>query len=63
MSDDAEALSEEALESLREDLLSQPIDFKKCQIDPAPFQLVERTSLHKVINYSKIILLKLCLIV
>ena len=42
----------QALESLREDLLSQTIDFKKCQIDPAPFQLVERTSLHKVHAHS-----------
>ena len=28
--------------------LLQPIDWEGVQIDPAPFQLVERTSLHKV---------------
>uniref|UniRef100_A0A493SSI9 Chloride channel protein 2 n=1 Tax=Anas platyrhynchos platyrhynchos TaxID=8840 RepID=A0A493SSI9_ANAPP len=27
--------------------LDQPVDFGSAQIDPAPFQLVERTSLHK----------------
>ncbi len=26
----------------------KPIDFKECHVDPAPFQLVERTSLLKV---------------
>ncbi|KAJ8271154.1 hypothetical protein GJAV_G00123360 [Gymnothorax javanicus] len=31
-----------------EDLqLAEPVDFNNCKIDPAPFQLVERTSLHK----------------
>ena len=29
-------------------MLQQRIDFDLCQIDPAPFQLVERTSLYKV---------------
>ncbi|KAI0214121.1 Chloride channel protein 2 [Lamellibrachia satsuma] len=28
--------------------LRQPVQFEKCNIDPAPFQLVERTSLYKV---------------
>jgi hypothetical protein len=28
--------------------LIETIDWEGCQIDPAPFQLVERTSLHKV---------------
>lgn len=28
--------------------LQQPIEWEGVQIDPAPFQLVERTSLHKV---------------
>lgn len=28
--------------------LEKTIDWEGCQIDPAPFQLVERTSLHKV---------------
>ncbi|KAL2097959.1 hypothetical protein ACEWY4_007166 [Coilia grayii] len=27
--------------------LDEPVDLKNCKIDPAPFQLVERTSLHK----------------
>lgn len=26
----------------------KPVDFHKCHVDPAPFQLVERTSLLKV---------------
>lgn len=30
------------------ELLQRPIDYSNCQIDPAPFQLVERTSLLKV---------------
>ena len=30
------------------ELLLEPIDWSECQIDPAPFQLVERTSLYKV---------------
>lgn len=28
--------------------LSEQVNFNNCKIDPAPFQLVERTSLHKV---------------
>lgn len=28
--------------------LAEEVDFTQCQIDPAPFQLVERTSLLKV---------------
>ncbi len=28
-------------------LLNEPINFEDCQIDPSPFQLVERTSLFK----------------
>lgn len=31
-----------------EQQLEQNVDFSSAQIDPAPFQLVERTSLHKV---------------
>lgn len=31
-----------------EEELSKEVDFSKCHIDPAPFQLVERTSLLKV---------------
>ena len=30
---------------------SNDVDFLKCQIDPAPFQLVEKSSLLKVCNY------------
>ena len=28
--------------------MQKPIDLSQCQVDPAPFQLVERTSLLKV---------------
>lgn len=28
--------------------LDEQVNFNDCKIDPAPFQLVERTSLHKV---------------
>lgn len=35
-----------------EQQLDKPVDFKNCKIDPAPFQLVEQTSLHKV-HYKK----------
>ena len=28
--------------------MMQPVDFQKLHVDPAPFQLVERTSLLKV---------------
>ena len=31
------------------ELLQRPVDYSSCQIDPAPFQLIERTSLLKVI--------------
>ena len=37
----------EALAELEEELLSQTMDFHSVQIDPAPFQLVGRTSLYK----------------
>ncbi|KAJ8378093.1 hypothetical protein AAFF_G00248070 [Aldrovandia affinis] len=30
-----------------EQQLAEPVNFNNCKIDPAPFQLVERTSLHK----------------
>uniref|UniRef100_A0A8C5E0U4 Chloride channel protein 2-like n=1 Tax=Gouania willdenowi TaxID=441366 RepID=A0A8C5E0U4_GOUWI len=30
-----------------EQQLDEPVEFKNCKIDPAPFQLVEQTSLHK----------------
>uniref|UniRef100_A0A6I8P1R4 Chloride channel protein 2 n=1 Tax=Ornithorhynchus anatinus TaxID=9258 RepID=A0A6I8P1R4_ORNAN len=31
-----------------EQQLDEPVNFSDCKIDPAPFQLVERTSLHKI---------------
>lgn len=31
-----------------EQQLDEQVEFKNCKIDPAPFQLVEQTSLHKV---------------
>lgn len=31
-----------------EQQLDEAVNFNNCKIDPAPFQLVERTSLHKV---------------
>lgn len=31
-----------------EEQMHLPVDFSSCQVDPAPFQLVERTSLLKV---------------
>jgi len=42
---------------LKDALLSQTIDFKKGQIDPAPFQLVERTSLYKIHSLFSILAL------
>ena len=35
-------------QTLKRNVLLEKVDFGECQIDPAPFQLVERTSLHKV---------------
>uniref|UniRef100_A0A3Q3AQW2 Chloride channel protein 2 n=1 Tax=Kryptolebias marmoratus TaxID=37003 RepID=A0A3Q3AQW2_KRYMA len=55
-SPDAEALEDDDVEddmTLREiaeweeKQLDEQVDFSTCKIDPAPFQLVERTSLHK----------------
>ena len=37
------------------ELLQRTIDYSNCQIDPAPFQLVERTSLLKVYPFYTII--------
>ena len=34
--------------TLSRNVLLDKVDFDNCQVDPAPFQLVERTSLHKV---------------
>ena len=39
------------------ELLQRTIDYSNCQIDPAPFQLVERTSLLKVFLFYTIILI------
>ncbi|KAL3862118.1 hypothetical protein ACJMK2_008110 [Sinanodonta woodiana] len=41
-------LSTDKQEAWEYDQLQMRIDWDGCQIDPAPFQLVERTSLHKV---------------
>lgn len=32
--------------------MEREVEFKKCHIDPAPFQLVEKTSLLKVIRFK-----------
>lgn len=37
-----------------EQQLDEQVDFKNCKIDPAPFQLVEQTSLHKVSTEGKV---------
>ncbi|XP_048751494.1 chloride channel protein 2-like isoform X3 [Ostrea edulis] len=41
-------LTREQQEEWEEQRLTDPIEWEGVQIDPAPFQLVERTSLHKV---------------
>ena len=41
-------LSDEQILAWERLVLQQPIDFDVCKVDPAPFQLVERTSLYKV---------------
>uniref|UniRef100_F7GFC3 Chloride channel protein 2 n=1 Tax=Monodelphis domestica TaxID=13616 RepID=F7GFC3_MONDO len=43
---DIEMTAAEILE-WEEQQLEEPVNFSDCKIDPAPFQLVERTSLHK----------------
>ncbi|XP_045152392.1 chloride channel protein 2 [Echinops telfairi] len=43
---DSEMTPQEILE-WEEQQLDEPVNFSDCKIDPAPFQLVERTSLHK----------------
>ncbi|XP_043935803.1 chloride channel protein 1 [Protopterus annectens] len=35
------------IKAWEEEELNKPVDFESCRIDPSPFQLVERTSLHK----------------
>ncbi|XP_036208014.1 chloride channel protein 2 isoform X3 [Myotis myotis] len=44
---ESEMTPEEILE-WEEQQLDEPVNFSDCKIDPAPFQLVERTSLHKI---------------
>ena len=34
------------------ELLQKTVDYSNCQIDPSPFQLVERTSLLKVLAFG-----------
>lgn len=41
-------MSPEEKEAWEEKEMLKKVDFKKCLVDPAPFQLVERTSLLKV---------------
>uniref|UniRef100_A0A8C4D9J3 Chloride channel protein 2 n=1 Tax=Dicentrarchus labrax TaxID=13489 RepID=A0A8C4D9J3_DICLA len=40
-------VSTQQIAEWEEQQLDEPVDFKNCKIDPAPFQLVEQTSLHK----------------
>ncbi|KAL4823337.1 hypothetical protein H8958_000390 [Nasalis larvatus] len=40
-------MSPEEILEWEEQQLDDPVNFSDCKIDPAPFQLVERTSLHK----------------
>ncbi|XP_031572217.1 chloride channel protein 2-like [Actinia tenebrosa] len=44
--DDSQTAEQQA--QWEREILQMPIDFNSCKIDPAPFQLVERTSLLKV---------------
>lgn len=41
-------MTQEEQRRWEEEELNKEVDFSKCHIDPAPFQLVERTSLLKV---------------
>lgn len=36
------------IKAWEEEELDKPVDMEQIRIDPSPFQLVERTSLHKV---------------
>ncbi|XP_047217611.1 chloride channel protein 1 isoform X1 [Girardinichthys multiradiatus] len=42
-----DTMSPEEIKSWEEEELDKPIDMEQIRIDPSPFQLVERTSLHK----------------
>ena len=41
-------MTPDAKKEWEESEMQKPIDLRKCRVDPAPFQLVERTSLLKV---------------
>ena len=41
-------MTPDAQKQWEESEMQKPIDLRKCRVDPAPFQLVERTSLLKV---------------
>ncbi|XP_074539749.1 chloride channel protein 1 [Halichoeres trimaculatus] len=43
----ADTMSPEEIKAWEEEELNKPIDMEQIRIDPSPFQLVERTSLHK----------------
>ncbi|XP_073887668.1 chloride channel protein 2 isoform X11 [Macaca fascicularis] len=45
-------MSPEEILEWEEQQLDEPVNFSDCKIDPAPFQLVERTSLHKTESHS-----------
>nr|XP_046255115.1 chloride channel protein 1 isoform X3 [Scatophagus argus]XP_046255116.1 chloride channel protein 1 isoform X3 [Scatophagus argus]XP_046255117.1 chloride channel protein 1 isoform X3 [Scatophagus argus] len=42
-----DTMSPEEIKSWEEEQLDKPVDMEQIRIDPSPFQLVERTSLHK----------------
>ncbi|XP_071998469.1 chloride channel protein 2 isoform X1 [Engystomops pustulosus] len=45
--DEIDTMTQSQILEWEELQLDEPINFNNCKIDPAPFQLVERTSLHK----------------
>ncbi|XP_036410102.1 chloride channel protein 2a isoform X3 [Megalops cyprinoides] len=47
VSDVEDDMTKAEIAEWEEQQLSEPVNFNNCKIDPAPFQLVERTSLHK----------------
>lgn len=51
------------IKAWEEEELDKPIDIDQIRVDPSPFQLVERTSLHKVIHNPIVIAYEiLCII-
>lgn len=51
------------IKAWEEEELDKPIDIDQIRVDPSPFQLVERTSLHKVIHsLTEITYEKYCLL-